>query len=135
MSLLRKYKLYRMGIPSTESNTKIFELLDKNMIGLVPYVAKNDTGIYYMNEVEKVCVLRYLKNIKMLYAKHVNFCGFLKEHHKLSHTDTKILLSSVATWLYGLEIERVDDHLGIDQYNIKIHEMTKLSDISNLSTS
>ncbi len=104
MSLVRNYKLWKLGIPQNQEDIVIFEFIEKKLENLETYEVDTHPYIYpYFNKNGEL-IFSYWRDNKILYAKGVDFMNTFTPSGVNMWNDALDIIVIIVSKTYKLDI-------------------------------
>ncbi len=104
MSIVRKYKLYKLGIPQKKNDVELFEFLESEISEFEYFTHKKLPNSKFFMKKIGIFRLEYFEKNKNLYVVYSDFWDVLKTTHHLTSEEIKLIMKEVASKILGLDI-------------------------------
>ena len=106
MNIIRKYKLYRLGIPIDNDCLKIIKFIESNVLNLTEFKDPvYPDFVFYMKG--DINMLQYNIKYKEVHVRYEGLCSVFSKQFNLEDTEIQQIIKDIVEEHYKLKVETV----------------------------
>ncbi len=119
MSIVRKHRLYKLGIKQSDEFDAIFKYLDRKLKGLREF-SKNekDSSVYFINNTGQYLFRYYYKN-NIVYVRDFDFFEYFETYFFMKKENIYILMKEIFESIIKKEVNNMYLDEGSEHYSIE----------------